>query len=115
MITLSGLHCISIVLQNVFFQVQKREKNGRYSYVIFLKTRSKSPYNKGRKLLDLVDLSVLDFLIGNMDRHHYETFKVILNLAIETKYPNTKTKAIKFLISYAYFLGQVLHITYYGL
>lgn len=34
------------------------------------------PYNEGRRLLDIMDMSILDFLMGNMDRHHYETFKV---------------------------------------
>ncbi|XP_024085636.1 extracellular serine/threonine protein CG31145-like [Cimex lectularius] len=38
-----------------------------------------APYNTGRRLLDLMDMSVLDFLTGNMDRHHYETFKVFGN------------------------------------
>lgn len=33
------------------------------------------PYNKGRRLLDIMDMAVLDFLMGNMDRHHYETLK----------------------------------------
>ena len=34
------------------------------------------PYEKGRRLLDLMDMAVFDFLMGNMDRHHYETLKV---------------------------------------
>jgi len=33
------------------------------------------PYEKGRRLLDIMDLAVFDFLMGNMDRHHYETFR----------------------------------------
>lgn len=37
------------------------------------------PYHEGRRLLDLMDMAVLDFLMGNMDRHHYETFKIFGN------------------------------------
>lgn len=37
--------------------------------------RDVPPYDEGRRLLDLMDMSVYDFLSGNMDRHHYETFK----------------------------------------
>ncbi|UXI14959.1 hypothetical protein NH340_JMT00902 [Sarcoptes scabiei] len=37
--------------------------------------RHSPPYHQGRRLADLMDMAVLDFLIGNMDRHHYETFK----------------------------------------
>ena len=38
--------------------------------------RKTHPYSEGRRLLDIVDMSILDFLMGNMDRHHYETIKV---------------------------------------
>ncbi|KAG8190246.1 hypothetical protein JTE90_001330 [Oedothorax gibbosus] len=41
--------------------------------------REKSMYNNTKRLADLVDTTILDFLIGNMDRHHYETFKIFGN------------------------------------
>ncbi|XP_074596727.1 extracellular serine/threonine protein CG31145-like [Brevipalpus obovatus] len=41
--------------------------------------RRTEPYTKGRRLPDLMDMSILDFLIGNMDRHHYETFRIFGN------------------------------------
>ncbi|KAF2360275.1 FAM20 C-terminal [Trinorchestia longiramus] len=41
--------------------------------------RDVHPYSEGRRLLDVVDMSILDFLMGNMDRHHYETFKMFGN------------------------------------
>ncbi|KPP59807.1 extracellular serine/threonine protein kinase FAM20C-like [Scleropages formosus] len=34
-----------------------------------------TPYNKGTRLVDLTDMAILDFLMSNMDRHHYETFE----------------------------------------
>ncbi|CAG5117779.1 unnamed protein product [Candidula unifasciata] len=39
------------------------------------KVKDKHPYNEGRRLLDVLDMSVFDFLTGNLDRHHYETFR----------------------------------------
>ncbi|XP_062282314.1 extracellular serine/threonine protein kinase FAM20C-like [Scomber scombrus] len=33
------------------------------------------PYDKGTRLVDFMDLVILDFLMSNMDRHHYETFE----------------------------------------
>lgn len=41
--------------------------------------RNLPPYNTGRRMLDIMDLSVFDFLMGNMDRHHYETFTLFGN------------------------------------
>ncbi|CRK88754.1 CLUMA_CG002627, isoform A [Clunio marinus] len=41
--------------------------------------REIAPYDSGRRLLDLMDMSIFDFLTGNMDRHHYETFKIFGN------------------------------------
>ncbi|KAJ8246405.1 hypothetical protein GJAV_G00267380 [Gymnothorax javanicus] len=32
------------------------------------------PYNAGNRLLNIIDMAILDFLTGNMDRHHYEIF-----------------------------------------
>uniref|UniRef100_A0A8C3AQJ3 FAM20C golgi associated secretory pathway kinase n=1 Tax=Cyclopterus lumpus TaxID=8103 RepID=A0A8C3AQJ3_CYCLU len=33
------------------------------------------PYDRGTRLLDVMDMTIFDFLMGNMDRHHYETFE----------------------------------------
>ncbi|XP_069387022.1 extracellular serine/threonine protein kinase FAM20C-like isoform X2 [Paralichthys olivaceus] len=33
------------------------------------------PYDKGSRLVDFIDMVILDFLMSNMDRHHYETFE----------------------------------------
>nr|XP_061792070.1 extracellular serine/threonine protein kinase FAM20C-like [Nerophis lumbriciformis] len=34
-----------------------------------------APYDKGTRLVDFIDMVILDFLMSNMDRHHYETFE----------------------------------------
>ncbi|XP_008929879.2 extracellular serine/threonine protein kinase FAM20C [Manacus vitellinus] len=39
------------------------------------RVRETPPYDRGHRLLDLIDMTILDFLMGNMDRHHYETFE----------------------------------------
>ncbi|XP_029432374.1 extracellular serine/threonine protein kinase FAM20C [Rhinatrema bivittatum] len=33
------------------------------------------PYDSGTRLLDVMDMTIFDFIMGNMDRHHYETFE----------------------------------------
>uniref|UniRef100_A0A4W4HNQ3 FAM20 C-terminal domain-containing protein n=1 Tax=Electrophorus electricus TaxID=8005 RepID=A0A4W4HNQ3_ELEEL len=37
------------------------------------------PYDQGTRLVDLIDMTILDFLQSNMDRHHYETFEIFGN------------------------------------
>ncbi|XP_070803856.1 extracellular serine/threonine protein kinase FAM20C-like [Pituophis catenifer annectens] len=37
--------------------------------------RKTPPYDNTARLLNLIDMTMLDFLMGNMDRHHYETFE----------------------------------------
>ncbi|XP_024432599.3 extracellular serine/threonine protein kinase FAM20C isoform X1 [Desmodus rotundus] len=33
------------------------------------------PYDSSHRILDIMDMTIFDFLMGNMDRHHYETFE----------------------------------------
>ncbi|VDD92634.1 unnamed protein product [Enterobius vermicularis] len=44
------------------------------------KVKNRRQYAHGRTLLDLVDLHILDYLIGNQDRHHFESFAVFDNI-----------------------------------
>ncbi|XP_059167527.1 extracellular serine/threonine protein CG31145-like [Physella acuta] len=66
---------------------RKREKHPfRRSYVKHVKwemkeefceadLKTREVYKGGRKLLDLMDMAIFDFIIGNLDRHHYERFE----------------------------------------
>ncbi|XP_059167532.1 extracellular serine/threonine protein CG31145-like [Physella acuta] len=46
------------------------------------------PEYQGRFILDLTDLAVFDFLQGNLDRHHIETFKMFGNDTFLVHYDN---------------------------
>ncbi|XP_055300427.1 extracellular serine/threonine protein CG31145-like isoform X2 [Sitodiplosis mosellana] len=52
------------------------------------KVKTQPPYNKGRRLLDLIDMAIFDFLSGNMDRHHYETFTIFGENTFTIHYDN---------------------------
>ncbi|XP_041831492.1 extracellular serine/threonine protein kinase FAM20C-like isoform X2 [Melanotaenia boesemani] len=51
------------------------EKNPAYCDIV----KQTPPYSHGTRLVDLIDMAVLDFLMSNMDRHHYETFEAFGN------------------------------------
>ncbi|XP_040918228.1 extracellular serine/threonine protein kinase FAM20C-like [Toxotes jaculatrix] len=52
-------------------KLSKWEKEPAYCDTV----KETPPYNHGTRLVDLIDMAVLDFLMSNMDRHHYETFE----------------------------------------
>lgn len=37
--------------------------------------KSQAPFSDGRLLLDLIDMAIMDFLMGNMDRRNYSLFE----------------------------------------
>ncbi|XP_016112090.1 extracellular serine/threonine protein kinase FAM20C [Sinocyclocheilus grahami] len=56
-------------VESVLFKKWEMDSN----YCDSIKTTP--PYDRGTRLVDLIDMSILDFLMSNMDRHHYETFE----------------------------------------
>lgn len=50
--------------------------------------KQEPPFNKYRRLLDLIDMHIFDFLMGNMDRHHYETYKYFGKNTFQLHYDN---------------------------
>lgn len=48
------------------------ERDGDYCK----KIRKISPFDTNQHLLPVLDLAVYDFLMGNLDRHHYEKFQI---------------------------------------
>ncbi|KAL0992668.1 hypothetical protein UPYG_G00096490 [Umbra pygmaea] len=51
------------------------EKNPDYCVTV----KQTPPYSEGTRLVDFIDMVILDFLMSNMDRHHYETFETFGN------------------------------------
>jgi hypothetical protein len=72
------------------------------------------PFHKYRRLLDLIEMHIFDFVMGNMDRHHYETYKYFGNNTFQLHYDNgrefgkTKHDEISILAP----LYQCCHISY---
>ncbi|KAM6966103.1 extracellular serine/threonine protein kinase FAM20C-like [Tautogolabrus adspersus] len=52
-------------------KLAKWEKDPAYCDTV----KQTPPYSHGTRLVDLIDMAILDFLTSNMDRHHYETFE----------------------------------------
>ncbi|XP_037056813.1 LOW QUALITY PROTEIN: glycosaminoglycan xylosylkinase-like [Peromyscus leucopus] len=50
-----------------------------------------SPYDSGPRLLDIIDTAVFDYLIGNADRHHYESFQDDEGASMLTLLDNAKS------------------------
>ncbi|XP_031574377.1 glycosaminoglycan xylosylkinase-like isoform X2 [Actinia tenebrosa] len=63
----------------------------------------KYPYDEGPRLLDIIDTAIFDFIIGNADRHHYETLKkgdedgVLVHLDNAKSFGNPKVDEISIL------------------
>ncbi|KAG8189856.1 hypothetical protein JTE90_023363, partial [Oedothorax gibbosus] len=49
------------------------------NYYCINQVKPNPPYDHGRRLYDVMDLAIFDFLTGNMDRHHYDEFTTFGN------------------------------------
>ena len=76
--------------------------------------KQEPPFSKYRRLLDLIEMHIFDFVMGNMDWHHYETYKYFGNNTFQLHYDNgrefgkTKHDEISILAP----LYQCCHISY---
>lgn len=55
------------------------------------------PYDAGPRLLDVIDTAIFDYLIGNADRHHYESFQDDGGASMLILLDNAKRWAVVFL------------------
>jgi hypothetical protein len=46
--------------------------------------KQEPPFNKYRRILDLIEMHIFDFVMGNMDRHHYETSEIQFDYLYES-------------------------------
>ncbi|XP_055945979.1 extracellular serine/threonine protein CG31145-like isoform X3 [Argiope bruennichi] len=49
------------------------------SFYCVNQVKTVAPYNHGRRIYDLMDLHIMDYLTGNMDRHHYDEIQTFGN------------------------------------
>lgn len=53
-------------------------------------------YSHGRLLLELIDMSIFDFMIGNMNRDNYQTFKYVYSFFLVDIIENKFKKKFRF-------------------
>uniref|UniRef100_UPI00358ED66F glycosaminoglycan xylosylkinase-like n=1 Tax=Myxine glutinosa TaxID=7769 RepID=UPI00358ED66F len=53
--------------------------------------RKMTPYDMGPRLLDIMDTAIFDFLMGNADRHHYESFRDAAGVSMLILLDNAKS------------------------
>lgn len=64
------------VMKYVQFEAHSHRKfKLKNVFEIHFKVKSQPEFSSGNLLLELIDMSIFDFLIGNMDRHNYQMFE----------------------------------------